>query len=156
MIGWPAVHHERVSPIVEQLTHSLGKPGTENEVPSPDDEVFRQYRWTFNNELLSDVATAIDELTELLKIQEVVAQSNTVWMFAWEDEPSPINPLESAGGMLGIHLGRPHRITTMFSFRDVAKYEAIKASLSEMKLVELSDRHLRPKQGVGKSKKKKS
>jgi hypothetical protein len=47
--------------------------------------------------------------------------------------------------MFGVHLARPQRITTMLSFRTVEQYQAVKAELKRLELVELSDRHIRPK-----------
>jgi hypothetical protein len=67
----------------------------------------------------------------------------------WRAEPPPPEPpLDAPGGIFGVHLGRPHRITTTFNFRDVAGYRDIQAYLSQIGLVELSDRHVRPKAAV--------
>jgi hypothetical protein len=43
-----------------------------------------------------------------------------------------------------MHLGRPHRVTTMFTFRDVERYQQTKAYLAQAGLVKLSDKHLHP------------
>ena len=94
------------------------------------------------------VATSFDKLAKSLGTKEVVAQATTFWTFAWRDELPPLLPFQSAGGMFGIHLGRPHRITTMFTFRDVERYLSMKAYLAELGLAELSDKHLRPKMGA--------
>lgn len=112
-----------------------------------DGKLFRQRRWPFTADRLPIVATWFDTLADVQKTRDVAAHSSTFWHFAWRDEPAPLLPMESAGGMLGIHLGRPHRITTMFSFRDLDQYASVKAALSELGLVELSDKHLRPRVG---------
>jgi hypothetical protein len=149
MIGWNEGPNERATQdVVADVDRTLGQPTTVNEMPSADGRRFRQRRWPFTADRLSVVATWFDKLADVLKTQEVVAQSSTNCIFAWRGEPEPLRPLESAGGMLGIHLGRPHRITTMFSFRDLEQYASIKAALSELELVELSDKHLRPKLGT--------
>ena len=147
-MGWNDGPHVRMTEdVVGEIDQTLGEPATANERRDVDGRHFRQRRWTFSAGQLSAVAAWFDQLSDALKTQEVVAQSSTFWGFAWRDESSPLPPMESAGGMFGIHLGRRHRVTTMFLFRDLAQYASIKAALSELKLVELSDKHLRPKVG---------
>jgi hypothetical protein len=133
--------------VVREVDQTLGEPTTINEMPSGDGRRFRQGRWPFEAERLPVVATWFDALADARKTQDVVAYSSTFWFFAWRDEPAPLRLMESAGGMVGIHLGRPHRVTTTFSFRDLKKYASVKTALSELELVELSDKHLRPKIG---------
>ena len=148
MIGWNSEQHGLVSEVASEVDRNLGQPTTVNELPRAGGQVFRQRRWPFPADKLAAVAKWFDRLAESLKTDQVVAHSSTFWIFAWHDEPPPLRPIESAGGMLGIHLGRPHRITTAFSFRDFDEYSRIKAYLSGLELVELSDRHLRPKTGA--------
>ena len=149
MIGWNDGPHARVTEdVVGEVEQTLGQPITVNEMPSVGGRLFRQRRWPFSAEHLPVVATWFDKLADVLKTRDVVAQSSTFWIFVWRDEPSPVSPMKSPGGILGIHLGRPHRITTMFSFRDLDRYASVKAKLSELGLVELSDKHLRPKVGT--------
>lgn len=148
MIGWNDGPHAVVAEeVADDVDHTLGRPTTVNEIPDGDGRLFHQRRWPFSAEHLLFVATRFDKMAEALKTQDVVAQSSTFWMFAWRDAPAPLRPMESPGGMLGVHLSRPHRITTMFSFRDLDKYATVKAALSDLELVELSDKHLRPKVG---------
>lgn len=144
-IGWnDGAQAKATENVVRQADQLLGQPTAANETPR-DGGLYRQRRWQFSAEQLPVVATWFDELADLPRTRDVVAQASTFWMFAWRDEPAPLRPMESAGGMLGIHLGRPHRITTMFSFRDLDRYASIKAALGELGLAELSDKHLRPK-----------
>jgi hypothetical protein len=154
MIGWNAGQDEALVEVLGEIDQALGRPTTVNERASAGAELFRQRRWPFGAESLRAVAGWFDRLAALLKTREVVAQSSTFWVFAWRGEAVPLRPLESAGGMFGIHLGRPHRITTVLSFRDLEQYETIKAALAELDLVELSDRHLRPKIGAMKAKRR--
>lgn len=155
MIGWNEGPQARVTEeVVRDVDQTLGQPTTVNDMPGGDGRLFHQRRWPFSAEHLPVVATWFDKMAEALKTQDVVAQSSTFWMFAWRDEPAPLRPLESPGGMLGVHLSRPHRITTMFSFRDLDKYATVKAALSDLELVELSDTHLRPKIGPSAAKRR--
>lgn len=105
----------------------------------------RQCRWPINWGQLPVVAPIFDRLSDVLATGDVIAQCSASWIFAWRDEPPPLRPLDSPGGLFGVYLGKPHRITTMFSFRDTDHYDAIKADMQKLALVELSDRHLRPK-----------
>ena len=145
MIGWSSSQHDLVSPIAIEIDRTLGVPTTSNELPSADSQVFRQRRWPFSAEALPTVAKWFDKLAESMKTSQVVAQSSTIWSFAWRDELPPLLPFQSAGGMFGIHLGQPHRVSTMFSFRDIERYQSIKTYLLEIGLTELSDKHLRPR-----------
>jgi hypothetical protein len=155
MIGWiNGPHADVAEDVVREVDRTLGEPTAVNEMPSGDGKRFRQRRWPFTSERLPVVAAWFDKLADVLKTKDVVAHSSTNLIFAWRDEPAPLSPMESAGGMLGIHLGRPHRITTMFSFRDRDRYASIKAALSELELVELSDKHLRPKAGTSAAKRR--
>jgi hypothetical protein len=78
-----------------------------------------------------------------------VSPISVMWEFMWRDDSPPAQPQEARGGVFGVHLSRPHRITTMFSFRDMEHYSLIKESLKDLGLVQLSDRHLRPKSERG-------
>src|SRR3954447_1850584 len=135
MLGWNDAEHDAVSEIAADINRTLGEAKVANELAAAGGQVFRQRRWPFSPELLPAVATWFDRLADLQETQAVVAQSSTLWNFAWRDEPPPLVPLESPGGMVGVHLGRPHRITTMFTFRDLDHYVNIKAALSELELV---------------------
>ncbi|MDB5345626.1 MAG: hypothetical protein JWP89_4003 [Schlesneria sp.] len=152
MVGWNSTLHPLLSELAVEIDQVLGQPTAINELPSADGELFRQHRWQFSLDYLPAVATWFDRLAKPMKTQDVVAQSITYVMFAWQDEPPPLLPMQSAGGTFGIHLGVPHRITTMFSFRDVNRYQSIKGYLSQIELVELSDKHVRPKMSAGGSK----
>jgi hypothetical protein len=154
MIGWNDAQHSFLSEVASEIGRALGNPSTANEAPSVGGQIFRQRRWPFSADKLQAVAGWFDNLREAIKTRDVVAQSSIIWIFAWRDEPQPLRPLESAGGMFGVHLGQPHRITTAFSFRSLDRYEKIKESLAILELAELSGRHLRPKVGVGKRKAK--
>lgn len=145
IVGWNSGIHSLVSEVAAEIDQTLGQPTRVNELPREDGGIFRQFWWPFHADKLPVVANWFDRLAECPKAQDVVAQASTFWTFAWRDEPPPFVPLQSPGGMFGIHLGQPHRITTMFSFRDVERYLRIKAYLAELELVELSDKHLRPK-----------
>ncbi|HVT90883.1 MAG TPA: hypothetical protein VHD56_18660 [Tepidisphaeraceae bacterium] len=124
-------------------------------MPAPDEQIFTQHRWPFSVEQLPTVATWFDQLAELKVKEDVVAHSSINWIFVWRGEPASSDPMESPGGMLGIHLNQPYRITTIFTFRDLDQYASIKAALSKLELVELSDKHLKPKIGAAKDKKRK-
>jgi hypothetical protein len=146
MIGWSeGPGAGLVEEVIVEVDRTLGQPTTVNDMPSAQGTRFRQRRWPFPAERLPVVATWFDRLSDVLKTQGVVAHSSTNWIFAWRGEPEPLSPTESAGGMLGIHLGRRNKITTLFSFRNLQQYASIKAALTKMHLVELQDKHLRPK-----------
>jgi len=146
-IGWNQTNHQVVSEIVGQIDHQLGQSTTTKWDPDGSGS-FQQRRWEFAAEALPVVGPWFDKLAALLKTQQVFAQSSSNWIFAWRDEAPPLKPMHSAGGMFAIHLGQPHVLTTMFSFRDLDKYASIKSVLHELDLVELSDKHLRPKIGA--------
>jgi hypothetical protein len=142
---WESSQHPLISDVVAKIEATLGWAGAVNEMPGAGGELFRQCRWQFTTDMLAVVATWFDALSKPLKTRKIVAHSSTFWIFAWSDEPQPLIPLESAGGMLGIHLGQPHRVTTMFSFRDFNRYLRIKEDWEALGLAKLSDKHLRPK-----------
>ena len=148
IVGWNPVAHALVSEVAAEIDRTLGQPTTASENPGEDGHVFRQRRWQFQADNLPVIANWFERLADGLKTEDVVAESSTFWTFAWRDEPPPFVPLQSPGGMFGVHLGQPHRITTMFSFRDVERYLGIKAYLAELGLAELSDKHLRPKMKI--------
>jgi hypothetical protein len=50
--------------------------------------------------------------------------------------------------MFGVYLPRPGTLTTMFSFVSLEHFQAIKQYLSQIGLVVLSDKHLRPARPV--------
>lgn len=154
IVAWNATHDSFVSGVQAETDQKLGQPPTVVERPVAGAEAFRRRRWPFSADNLPAVATCFDKLAEYLKTRDVVAQSSTFWTFAWRDEPPPLLPMQSAGGMFGVHLGNPHRITTMFSFRDFERYLSIKSYLAELDLTELSDKHLRPRMGVEGSKRR--
>ena len=146
MIGWnDGPHGHVVEAVVNEIDQAIGLPTVANEMPIADGRLFRQRRWLFPPERLSAVAAWFDKLAGLLKTQDVVAHSSTFWTFAWRDEVATLHPLESAGGTFGIHLSHRHKITTMFSFRDLDQYASVKSVFGALGLAELSDRHLRPK-----------
>ena len=155
MIGWKEGPHAALTEeVVGEINLALGPPRTSNVMPSAYGELLGERCWQFAPEQLAAVAAWFDRLADGLKTQEVVAYSSTLWLFAWRDELPPLRVLESPGGTLGIHLGRPHRIMTVFLFRDLDQYARIKAALSSLGLVELSDRHLHPKAGGGAAKRR--
>jgi hypothetical protein len=146
-VGWNSGRDELLSGIVAEVEQTLGQARAVVERPSPDGQVFRLRRWPFAAEKLTAVASWFDRLAEAMKTPDVLAHSSTNWAFAWRDEPLPVGALESPGGMFGVHLGRPHRISTLFSFRDLEQYARIKKYLEDAELARLSDKHVRPKIG---------
>jgi hypothetical protein len=119
-----------VSEVATEIDQTLGEPVAVNDRPDLAGQVICHRRWPFSAEKLTAVAMWFDRLVESLKTQGVTAYSSTSWVFAWRDEPPPLRPLASPGGMFGVHLGHPHRITTMFTFRDIEQYLSVKAHLA--------------------------
>jgi hypothetical protein len=120
-------------------------PAVTNEMPSATGRVFHQRRWRFSASQIGMLANWFDAFSELVHKKIVVAHSSTFWTFAWKTEAPPFERFETAGGELAIHLGAPHTLTTMFTFQALDHYETVKLALRALELVELSDRHLRPR-----------
>ncbi len=92
-------------------------------------------------------------MIEPIKKKHAVPDIYMLWPFRWNDEAPVYNPvfkdgLDWSGNMFGINLGRPHRLTTTFNFRDIDQYFAIKKYLADIDLVALSDIHIRPKGSI--------
>jgi hypothetical protein len=146
-IEWSSSQDAAVAGVAAEMERALGLPKTGSEMPAPDGRVYRHRCWQYQAELLPAVAAWFDRLADLMKARDVFAQASTSWLIAWRDEGPP-RPTESTGGMFGIHLGRPHRLTTAFDFRNLEQYAKVKAALRQLQLVELSDKHLRPRIGT--------
>ena len=161
MLGWNDARGAAVAEVMADVDRTLGPAAKVNRIPDASGQLFHQHRWPYSVDKLPDVASWFDRLADALEAGEVVAHASTVWMFTWRgddaargDSPPPV-PLVSPGGMLALHLGlRPHRLSTMFTFRDVDQYARVKTVLSQLGLVELSDRNLRPKPGAGGAKRR--
>ena len=152
VILWNAALHPAVRDVVADIDEALGPATAVNKLRDASGQVFRQHHWPFPADKLPAVARWFGELADSMRTKQVVARASTIWSFAWSDEPPPLRHLETPGGLFGVHLFPPHRITTSFSFRDMDHYVRIKAYLAELGLVQLSDRHLRPKIGGGATK----
>jgi hypothetical protein len=156
MLGWNDARGAAVAGVVADVDRALGPAAKVNRIPYGSGQTFHQHWWPYSVEKLPDVARWFDGLAGVLETGVVVAHASTVWTFTWRgdeaargDGPPPV-PLVSPGGMLALHLGfRPHRLSTVFTFHDVDQYARVKAVLSQLGLVELSDRNLRPKTGGG-------
>ena len=131
MLGWMPATCPAASELAIEINQTLGPPREMRDHPSSGGKIFRQHRWSFTADKLPTIAGWIDRLAEPLAAGDAVVHCSTNWIFTWRGEPPPVVPLESPGGMFGVHLGKPHRVTTMFSFGDMEKYERIKASLAE-------------------------
>ena len=145
MIGWMPTHDAQVSAIAAEVEEALGPPTAADELPRDDGQIFRYRRWSFDTDKLPAVASWIDRLAEVTKTSDVVAHSSTFWTLAWRGEPASERPPDSA---FAVHFGRPHRLTTLLLFRDLEQYARIKKYLEEIGLVQLSDKHMRPKIGM--------
>ncbi len=154
MLGGNAAENFGLSEMAAEIDRTLGQAGVATELPAPLAVQLGHRRWTFSTDMLPDVAAWFDKYADLLKMKEVFAQASTFWGFEWQEAPPRTPPKEPMGGMLGVHLGRPHRITTMFCFRDLEQYQHIKSALAKLELVELSDKHLRPKIGTATDKRR--
>ena len=109
--------------------------------------VTRNFQWDLPEKQLPVAAQWFDSVRKQLTRGGTPATC-TYLSFEWPGPAMPGKRGGKLGGMLGIHLGCPHRVTTMFSFRDLDHYFAIKAHLATIGLVELSDKHVRPKIGA--------
>ncbi len=138
-IGWMSDCDSNISRSVNELIREIGEPITTVDVPSLVG-TFRQNQWTLSSGHLVAIASWFDLVREPLKHKELVATCGTCWGIQWR-----INNKRISGGMFGIHLGQPHRLTTAFTFPDISHYEIIKRYLSDIGLVKLSDTHIRPK-----------
>lgn len=154
LIGWNDVPDAVVSDVQAEILRVLGQPATVVERPGVGGQRYRHECWPFSADQFRSVATWFDQLAEHRKAQDVFAQTSVAWTFAWRDEAPPLLPMQSAGGMFGIHFGDPQGITTMFSFRDFERFLRVKEYLAEIGLAELSEKHLRPKIGIDGSKKR--
>lgn len=96
-------------------------------------------------ERIMDIARNFENLVDTFP--NVLAASVIMmnWIFAWKNEPDPVLPLISAGGMFSIIFGKPNRVSTRFTFRNLADYFSIKDFLTEIGMCNLSDKNVRPK-----------
>lgn len=146
LVSWnDGPHAQAAEDVIRELGNALNQPTTVTHLPHGPGQPSHHYHWSFPSEGLAVVATCFDQLSAAIKAQDITAQSSTIWSFAWRNEPAPLLPMTSAGGLFGIHLGLPHRITTAFTFRDLEQYAGVKAALCDLELVELADKHLRPR-----------
>lgn len=135
---------------VQAITALWGGEPQVDEGRDADGSVIRSFKWPLAAAQLPAVARWFDSVRQQLT-RGATPFTSTYWSFDWPGPPPPSKGSKPAfrfGGTLGIHLGCPHRVTTMFSFRDVEHYAEIKAYLSGIGLVDLSDKHVRPKLGT--------
>jgi hypothetical protein len=142
---WNPDRYSSVSVLADEIILALGPAPTHDDRPHPDGGTERILEWPVTAGHLTTVARWFDRISDLLANHQIVARCSIGWHFAWRDEPPPVGLNTSAGGYYMIHLGWPHRISMAFSFREIEKYDAIKAYLETIGLVRLSDRNLSPK-----------
>jgi hypothetical protein len=147
-IGWTPEKHPDVTESVAILDGLLGVAAKLTERPYDGDLVYRHLRWSLSDSSLPTVARSIDSLLEGMPYGDVVITCSTCWSFEWRDGAVDGVAGQSFGGMFGIHLGELQGLTTMFTFRDVSQYGAIKGYLAGIGLVKLSDRYVRPKGSI--------
>jgi len=148
IVDWSAHSDRSVSETIHAINGQLGAAAKVGDYRDGTGLMFHHLRWLVSAAQLPAVASWFDELREALHQGEVVAHCSMTWMFKLKDEAGEDESVERYGGMFGIHLGRVQGITTMFGFRDVAHYGTIKDYLRSIELVELSDKHVRPKGSV--------
>lgn len=142
-LAWKPIHDVLLSGVAAEVDQTIGLPTVSSERPAGDGDLgYRGRRWSFDGDKLPIVASWVDRLAALTKTSDVVVHSSTFWSLAWREEPPSERTPDSA---FAVHLGRPHRLTTLLLFRDPEQYARIKKFLEEIGLVQLSDKHLRPK-----------
>jgi hypothetical protein len=148
-IGWTPEKQPAVTASVEAIKGRLGDNSNIVELPDAAGLLFRNLRWNVSETQLPSVALWFDSIARPLKKIEVVAHLSMLWKPDWKDQvPVPRPEHHWSGNMFGVHLGRPHRLTTYFAFRDIPHYLTIKKYLAEIGLVVLSDTHVRPKGSI--------
>jgi hypothetical protein len=148
MVLWNSADSPALSHSMEKLIRTLGSPSHMNDLPGLRGSISRQYRWTISKEHLITVAEWFDEVRPAMDSTEVVGHCIAMWDFEWLTDSNSLPPTKKIENMFGIQLGRPHRISTVFGFRTVADYISLKAFLTEISLVKLSDNHIRPKGSI--------
>ncbi|MCA9146875.1 MAG: hypothetical protein KDB05_29055 [Planctomycetales bacterium] len=138
-IGWMCENQPELSRSIDELTSRVGEASATIDFPFPNG-LFRQNRWSLSSTHLTVIAEWFDRVKEQVEENAVVATCGTCWGIQWKNDPETVS-----GGMFGIHLGRPHRITTMFTFPDISRYEMTKRYLIAVGFVTLSDKHISPK-----------
>jgi hypothetical protein len=131
---------------VQAITSLWGAQPRMHEGRDFDGSVTRNFEWDLPEAQLLVAAQWFDSVRQQ-PTRGGTPATCTYWSFDWPGPTMPSKRAAKLGGMLGLHLGCPHRVTTVFTFRDLEHYFGIKAYLSEIGLVDLSDKHVRPKLG---------
>jgi hypothetical protein len=148
-VGWTPAKYPSITASVEALEAQLGGNGNAKDFPDRSGPPFRMQRSIISEIQLPLVAFWFDLMVEQIKQIQAVPNCYMLWHLQWKDEiPVFKAGLGWSGNTFGVNLGRPHRLTTTFSFRDISQYLAIKKYLADIDLVELSDNHIRPKGSI--------
>jgi hypothetical protein len=147
-VHWASVGSPALPALTAKLTQALGTPTKEMDFPAYDGTISRQYRWNVPTDRLRIVAEWFDESRSLRASKEVFAQCIAMWVFDWLDADQSVPQNQRPINMFGMQLCDTHQISTTFAFPTVDDYFSLKSFLAEIDLVDLSDRHIRPKGSV--------
>jgi hypothetical protein len=164
-IHWTSLNHKSLSELAQEIDGACGPATSAYECDESTEGRFYQRHWNYEAEALARVASWVDRLDSIATKHDtdtIGAQASTSWEVAWRHESAAASNA-SPGGTFGIVLSLPrrelmrqsmrrfalpHTVTTIFSFFDVDQFLHIKAGLTKVGLVDLSEKHLRPKSAI--------
>lgn len=114
-----------------------------SEVPGPDGGGLANLHGTLRAEDRADVAKWLDEVCHRERAEGGQAGYSHYVMFRWAGDAGAAANGKLIGGMFGTHVGAIRAVTTEFAFATAQDFQAVKAYLSEIGLVELSDKCVR-------------
>jgi hypothetical protein len=150
-IGWGPLEDDVVRPAVDDLGRALVAVAQATPPVGSPGRSSMQFRCALAPDDVRVAAKWLDALYKKLGERPLGVMLNMFLNFEWK--PWRTGEGESKTGvwsMLMLQLAKPRGLTTMFGFADAAHYREMKKYLAEIDLVELNDKHVRPKGALGK------
>ena len=141
-IGWVPTRSPEITPLVDGVRSLIASTPFGSKFTNCRGDSGTEWRWTVAPGEVRSLAEWVDAVRREAPPDDLWVTLNHTTVFRWNDAAGEVGT--TTGGMFGVHLGRPRAVTTQFSFESNAHYRAVKAYLSEIGLVDLSDRNLRP------------
>ena len=141
-ISWDPRRTPDFATSVDAIRHRIAGAPQCSEGRGFEGEVLPNLTWTLPAHEMAVVAKWLDEVCGRKAPEGVSAVCTYSVAFRWAGAAFEANRSENHDGTFGIHFGGIRALTTRFSFATLNQYLDLKRYLSEIGLVELSDKSL--------------
>jgi hypothetical protein len=145
-VDWTAVRSPEISESVESIRKVLSARPIPGIASNKYRKRLQSLSWNVNTDEMRAAVLWLETIAGQHDEAEFSARLSSTLTFHWSSVPG--DEPAKCGGMFGVYLPRPGTLTTMFSFVSLEHFQAIKQYLSQIGLVVLSDKHLRPARPV--------